>query len=73
MTIGVRRFSAEPVTPTEEITCLAWKSENGSRLEKCRRLWKNCERRLETSVQFVVLAFLMIATFLAFYFATLRT
>jgi transposase len=27
-------------------------------LEKCRRLWKNCERKLETSVQFVVLAFL---------------
>ena len=27
-------------------------------LEKCRRLWKNCERKLETSVQFIVLAFL---------------
>ena len=27
-------------------------------LEKCRRLWKNCERKLETSVQFVALAFL---------------
>jgi transposase len=27
-------------------------------LEKCRRLWKNCERKLETSRQFVVLAFL---------------
>jgi transposase len=27
-------------------------------LEKCRRLWKNCERKLETNVQFVVLAFL---------------
>jgi transposase len=27
-------------------------------LEKCRRLWKNCERKLETSLQFVVLAFL---------------
>jgi transposase len=26
-------------------------------LEKCRRLWKNCERRLATSLQFVVLAF----------------
>jgi transposase len=27
-------------------------------LEKSRRLWKNCERRLETSLQFVHLAFL---------------
>ena len=27
-------------------------------LEKCRRLWKNCERKLHTSSQFVVLAFL---------------
>ena len=26
-------------------------------LEKCRRLWKNCERKLHTSAQFVVLAF----------------
>ena len=29
-------------------------------LEKCRRLWKNCERKLETSLQMVVLAFLRI-------------
>ena len=27
-------------------------------LEKCRRLWKNCERKLNTSLQFVHLAFL---------------
>ena len=27
-------------------------------LEKCRRLWKNCERYLNTSLQFVNLAFL---------------
>lgn len=27
-------------------------------LEKCRRLWKNCERDLNTSLQFVHLAFL---------------
>jgi len=27
-------------------------------LEKCRRLWKHCERKLHTSEQFVVLAFL---------------
>jgi transposase len=27
-------------------------------LEKCRRLWKNTERKLNTSLQFVNLAFL---------------
>ncbi|OYL12418.1 transposase [Lactiplantibacillus plantarum] len=27
-------------------------------LENCRRLWKNCERQLTTSLQMVVLAFL---------------
>jgi transposase len=27
-------------------------------LEKCRRLWKNCERKMSTSLQFVALAFL---------------
>lgn len=27
-------------------------------LEKCRRLWKNCERKLHTSEQYIVLAFL---------------
>lgn len=27
-------------------------------LEKCRRLWKNCERKLNTSLQFTHLAFL---------------
>ncbi|WP_146218891.1 transposase, partial [Undibacterium pigrum] len=27
-------------------------------LEKCHRLWKNCERQLNTSLQFVNLAFL---------------
>jgi len=31
--------------------CFAW-------LEKCRRLCKNCERKLHTSEQFIVLAFL---------------
>jgi len=29
-------------------------------LDKCRRLWKNCEKYLETSKQMVVLAFLTI-------------
>ena len=27
-------------------------------LEKCHRLWKNCERKLDTSAQMVVLAFI---------------
>jgi len=27
-------------------------------LEKCRRLWKNCERKLNTSLHMVILAFL---------------
>jgi transposase len=27
-------------------------------LEKCRRLWKNCERKLHTSLHMVILAFL---------------
>src|ERR1700686_4237801 len=29
-------------------------------LEKCRRLWKNCERKLNTSLQFVHLPFLVL-------------
>jgi transposase len=29
-------------------------------LEKCRRLWKNCERKLSSSLQFVALAFLQL-------------
>ena len=27
-------------------------------LEKCRRLWKNCERKLSTSRQMIILAFI---------------
>jgi transposase len=27
-------------------------------MEKCRRSWKNCERKLQTSLQWVALAFL---------------
>jgi len=27
-------------------------------LEKCRRLWKNCERKLRTSRQMIILAFI---------------
>ena len=29
-------------------------------LEKCRRFWKNCERKLNTSLQFIHLAFLVL-------------
>ena len=29
-------------------------------LEKCRRLWKNCERKLNTSLQMAVLAFVVL-------------
>src|ERR1700722_16416229 len=29
-------------------------------LEKSRRLWKNCERKINTSLQMVVLAFLVL-------------
>ena len=29
-------------------------------IEKCHRLWKNCERKLATSLQMVVLAFLVL-------------
>ena len=29
-------------------------------IEKCRRLWKNCERKLNTSLQFTHLAFLVL-------------
>ena len=29
-------------------------------LDKCRRLWKNCERNLNSSLQFVILACLAI-------------
>ena len=35
-----------------------WVVERSSAwLERCRRLWKNCERKLDTSLQMVVLAF----------------
>lgn len=29
-------------------------------LEKCRRLWKNCERKLNSSLQMIILAFIAI-------------
>jgi transposase len=33
--------------------CFGW-------LEKCRRLWKNCERKLNTSLQLMHLTFLVL-------------
>ncbi len=39
----MRRLSALPVTPAAAITCLAWKSETGSRFEKWPRpTWSGC-------------------------------
>lgn len=33
-----------------------------SLLDKCRRLWKNCERKLNSSLQIVVLAYLALVS-----------
>ena len=46
---GLRTFVALPRRWVVERS-FAW-------LEKCRRLWKNCEGKLNTSLQMVVLAF----------------
>lgn len=35
-------------------------------LEKCRRLWKNCERKINTSLQMTVLAFLVLLLDISF-------
>jgi transposase len=46
---------------TFEVIPQRWIVERSwARLEKCRRLWKNCERKLSTSKQMIVLAFLAI-------------
>ncbi|MGQ5525774.1 transposase, partial [Chitinimonas sp. PSY-7] len=34
-------------------------------LEKCRRLWKNCERKLDTSLQFIQFGGVRISVFKA--------
>ena len=49
---GVQSLLGAVVLPKRWVVerSLAW-------LEKCRRLWKNCERKLNTSLQMVVLAF----------------
>ena len=46
----LHRFKVMPKRWVVERSC-AW-------LEKNRRLWKNCERKLNTSLQFICLAFL---------------
>jgi len=38
----------------------AGKKISGIKRQKCRRLWKNCERKLNTSLQMVVLSFILI-------------
>lgn len=47
---GLHRFVVIPKRWVVERS-FAW-------LDKCRRWWKNGERKLETSLQFVILAFL---------------
>jgi transposase len=46
---------------TFEVIPKRWVVERSfSWLEKCRRLWKNCERTLDTSLQMMVLAFVRV-------------
>jgi transposase len=46
---------------TFEVPPKSWVVERSfAWLDKCRRLWKNCERKLNTSLQFVRLAFLVL-------------
>ena len=59
---GLLRASVEVVKRSELHTFVVlpkrWVVERSfAWLEKCRRLWKNCERKLNTSLQMVVLAF----------------
>ncbi len=35
-----------------------WGERSFAWLEKCRRLWKNCECKLNTSLQFINMAFI---------------
>jgi transposase len=67
---GVREILGEDVTVqiakrselhTFKVMPKRWVVERSfAWLEKNRRLWKNCERWLNTSLQFIYLAFLMI-------------
>ncbi len=57
--------AVEVVKRNELHTCVVlpkrWVVERSfAGLEKCRRLWKNCERKLNTSLQMVVLAFMVL-------------
>ncbi|OLG75063.1 hypothetical protein BXO432_20660, partial [Xanthomonas oryzae pv. oryzae] len=54
-----RRSSAASDVHTRQVMPKRWSVERSfAWLEKNRRLWKNCERRLNTSLQFIHLAFL---------------
>jgi transposase len=45
----------------EKVIPKRWVVERSfSWLEKCRRLWKNCERKLNTSLHMVILAFIVL-------------
>ena len=62
---GLLGASVEVVKRSELHTCVVlpkrWVVERSfAWLEKCRRLWKNCERKLNTSLQMVVLAFMVL-------------
>ena len=49
------------VLPTFAVIPKHWVVERSfAWLEKCRRIWKNCERQLNTSLQFMHLAFLVL-------------
>ncbi|UIP92888.1 transposase [Wolbachia endosymbiont of Anopheles demeilloni] len=57
----LRKKAMQALDEGESKTAVAkrWVVERSSFawLQKCRRLWKNCERKLNTSLQMVVLAF----------------
>lgn len=53
------QIAQRPSVSTFEVIPQRWVVERSfAWLEKCRRLWKNCEHYLNTSLQFVHLAFL---------------
>ena len=56
---GGRDGQTPRIAPFGGVLSKRWVVERSfSWLEKNRRLWKNCERKLSTSLQMVVLAFL---------------
>lgn len=53
------QIAQRPLASAFEVIPQRWVVERSfAWLEKCRRLWKNCERYLHTSLQFVILSFL---------------